>query len=277
MPEIPSMTEMLKAGVHFGHKASKRYPKMEPYIYTVRSGIHIINLEKTTAKLKEALGFVTETVAKGGTVLFLGTKKQARDIIKKYAVDCQMPYISERWLGGLITNFPVVVKVIKKYNKMKADRQAGAYAKYTKKEQLEFDREIERLDRMVGGLASLTKIPEIIYIVDIRNENTAVAEANNKKVPIVAICDTNVNPEKVSYPIPANDDSIGSIEMITRLISEAVKEGQKQSTVSSQQPTGKEQEIVSPAGNASGTGSQPAQPAEKKEAAKPAEKTTIKE
>lgn len=227
MSKIPSMTEMLQAGVHFGHKISKRHPKMEPYLYLIRNGVSIIDLEKTAQKLEEALKFIEDTVSKGGTVLFLGTKRQAQSIIKKYALECNMPYVTERWLGGTITNFGVISKLIRKFTEMKAKKAAGEYEKYTKKEQMEFDKEIGRLEKIVGGIEKLNKLPDIIYLVDIRNEQTALAEANRKKIKTVAICDTNVNPQKVNYAIPANDDATKSIDLITHLVCEAVKEGQK--------------------------------------------------
>lgn len=227
MPEIPDLLTMLKAGVHFGHKISKRHPKMEPYIFTAKNGFHIINIEETQVKLKEALGFVKKIVSSGSTILFLGTKKQARSIIAKAAQDCGMPYITERWLGGTLTNFSAIAKLIDKYRNLKEKRAKGELDKYTKKEKLEFDREIEKLENIVGGIANLKKIPEAIFICDLKKEKTAVREAVKKNIPIVAMCDTNTNPENINYPVPANDDAIKSIELITNLIAQAVKEGRK--------------------------------------------------
>lgn len=227
MSQIPSILEMFKAGAHFGHQVSRRHPKMEPYIFTQKSGIHIIDLEKTQEKLKEALEFVKKVAANGGTILFLGTKKQAQPIIKKYAQASQMPYIIERWLGGTFTNFGEINKVINKFNQLRNNKKSGVLLKYTKKEQLQFDRTITKKERMVGGIDKLQKLPEAMFVVDIKKEVTAVNEANAKGVPIIAICDTNVNPGKIKYAIPANDDAIKTIEMITQLISEAVQEGLK--------------------------------------------------
>lgn len=225
MPKIPDLLEMLKAGLHFGHQTSRWHPKMKPYIFTARNGIHIIDLEKTSEKLEVALDFIKETVKDGGVILFLGTKPQAQEIIKKAALEAEMPYIIHHWLGGTLTNFQQIRKVIEKYNNLKSKKESGELAKYTKKEQSLFDREIERLEQMVGGLANLKKLPDTIFIVDTKHENTAVTEATKKDVPIVAICDTNSNPDKITYPIPANDDGIKSIELIVNLVVDAVKEG----------------------------------------------------
>lgn len=225
MPEIPDLLTMLKSGVHFGHQQSRRHPKMEPFIFTAKSGFHIINLEKTQEKLKEALDFVKKIVSNGGTILFLSTKKQAKPIIEKYAQECEMPYISEHWLGGTFTNFVEIKRVIKRFSTLKKEKASGEMDKYTKKEQLEFKREIEKLQMSVGGIESMTKIPDAVFICGVKDEKTAVLESIKKNIPIVAMCDTNINPEKITYPIPANDDAVKSIELITSLIASAIKEG----------------------------------------------------
>lgn len=225
MSNIPDLLTMLKSGVHFGHQTGKRHPKMEPYIFTVKSGFHIINLEKTQKLLKEALGFVAKIVANGGTILFLSTKKQAQPIIAKYAKECEMPYVNERWLGGTFTNFVEIKKIIKKFTDLKKKKATGELDKYTKKERLEFDREIEKLERMVGGIENLTKIPDAVFVCGIKKEKTAVQEAIKKNIPIVGMCDTNIDPTKITYPIPANDDAVKSIELITSLVFEAINEG----------------------------------------------------
>lgn len=226
MPQVPDLLTLLKSGVHFGHKLSKRNPKMEPFIFTSKNGFHIINIEETQTKLQEALDFVRKVVANGGTILFLGTKKQAQSIVKKHAIECGMPYITERWLGGTFTNYATISKVVKKYRNLKDEKAKGGLEKYTKKEQLDFDREIEKLEKIVGGIAEVTKVPDAIFVCDIKKEKTAVREAIRRNVPIVAICDTNTNPNLITYPIPANDDAIKSIELLTGLVAEAVKEGQ---------------------------------------------------
>jgi small subunit ribosomal protein S2 len=211
--------------MHFGHQKGKWHPKMEPYIFAEKNGIHVIDLEKTQVKLQEALDFIKNTVKAGGIILFVGTKDQAKPIVAKYAQECGMPYVNQRWLGGTLTNLGVVLKLTKKYKDLKSKQESGGLKVYTKKEQLGFLAEIEKLESRVGGIADLKKAPEAIFIIDTKWEKTAIAEANKKKIPLVALCDTNVNPEKVSYPIPANDDATKSIELVTSLVAEAVKEG----------------------------------------------------
>lgn len=225
MPIIPSLLEMLKAGAHFGHQKSKWHPKMEPYIFTIRSGVHIINLEKTAEELAKALEFVKKTVAGGGKVLFIGTKKQAQPIVKKYALEAETPYVIGRWMGGTLTNFSIIIKLVKKLKEMRRQQETGEWAKYTKKEQVGLKKEFDKLENMVGGLELLDKKPDALFIIDVKKEKTAAAEATKTGVPIVAICDTNVNPQRISYVIPANDDATKTIELITRLMAEAVKEG----------------------------------------------------
>lgn len=225
--EIPSLEDLLKAGIHFGHRISKWHPKMEPYIFTVRNNVHIINLEKTREKLEEALKFVEDLSAKGSTILFVGTKKQAQGVVQKNAETCGMPYVIEKWVGGTITNFPVISRQIKKLKKMEEEKEKGEWVKYTKKEQLDLERELVRLKTLFGGISELTKLPDCLFIVDIKEEKTAVREANRKAVPVVAIVDTNANPNLTTYSIPANDDAIKSIEFIVSLISSAILEGKK--------------------------------------------------
>ncbi|MDD2807726.1 MAG: 30S ribosomal protein S2 [Patescibacteria group bacterium] len=227
MPQVPDLMTMLKSGVHFGHQVSRRHPKMKPYIFTSKSGFHIINLEQTQAKLAEAMAFVSKIATNGGTILFLGTKKQAQQIIKQAAIDCGMPYITERWLGGSFTNFTEIHKLSKKFTDLKKRKVTGQLEKYTKKEKLEFDREIEKLEAIVGGIENMNKIPDAIFVCDVKKEKTAVGEAVKRNIPVIAMCDTNVNPANINYPIPANDDAIKSLGLIINLISEAVNEGLK--------------------------------------------------
>ncbi len=228
MPKLPSILEMLQAGVHFGHQASRWHPKMKPYIFGTRNGIHVIDLEQTLVKLDQALTYVRDTIARGGVILFLGTKRQARDIIKTYALDCGMPYVSGRWLGGTLTNYNEVIRLVRHFNDLKAQQASGALAKYTKKEQSNFAKEIEDLENKVGGIKAITRPPDAIFVIDVKKEKTAVAEAWTRKIPIIALTDTNVNPEEVTYPIPSNDDAIKTIELMTRIVAEAVKEGRAQ-------------------------------------------------
>ncbi len=227
MVKFPSVIELAKAGVHLGHKGAKLAPKMEPYIYGAKNTVDLIDLDKTLDKLQAALKFITEVVSQGKVVLFLGTKPPAKDIIKKYAQKVNMPFAAERWLAGTLTNFSTISKLIKKLKKMEEEKKAEGWAKYTKKEQLGLERELTRLGIMAGGIKALTKKPDILYIVDIKKEKTALRETIRCKIPVVAMIDTNANPEMVNWPIPANDDAIKSIELITRLVAEAIEEGQK--------------------------------------------------
>ncbi|MFA5124234.1 MAG: 30S ribosomal protein S2 [Patescibacteria group bacterium] len=231
---LPTLMELLQAGVHFGHQKGRWHPKMKPFIFAERNGVHIIDLEQTLAKLKEAAEFAEKIGANGGNILFVGTKSQAKPLIEKYAKQAGMPYIKERWVGGLFTNFVNVGKLIKKYRSLKEQRDSGALAKYTKKEQVMISKEIERLDKMVGGLESLNRLPDAVFVLDAKREKTAVLEAKKRKIPIIGPCDTNINPDLFTYPIPANDDALNSVDLITRVIAEAINFGkvkQKKETV----------------------------------------------
>ena len=223
--KIPTIEEMLKAGMHFGHRTSKWHPKMEPFIFTARKGIHIIDLTKTRELLTQALDYIKQSVSQGKVILLVGTKIQVKKTIKQVALDTGVPYISERWLGGFLTNFLVIKNLIRKYKDLLEKRQTGKLDKYTKKERLDFDREISKLETNVGGLVSLTKLPDVIFIWDIKKERTALTEAKKKNIPVIAICDTNVDCSGVSYIIPANDDATKTIMLVMNLIKEAIEEG----------------------------------------------------
>ncbi|MFA5020720.1 MAG: 30S ribosomal protein S2 [Patescibacteria group bacterium] len=223
--KLPSIVELLQAGVHFGHQKGRWHPKMKPYIFAERNGVYVIDLEKSLEKLAEAAEFAEKIGANGGTVLFVGTKSQGKNIIEKYAKQAGMPYIKERWVGGLFTNYATVGKLIKKYKSLKEQRESGALAKYTKKEQAEIGKEIERLDKMVGGLESMVKLPEAVFILDAKHEKTALLEARKRRIPIISFADTNINPELLDFPIPANDDAVNSIDIITKTIAEAINFG----------------------------------------------------
>lgn len=223
-----TLLDMLQAGVHFGHQPSRRHPKMEPYLYATRGGVSIINLEKTKAGLTQASAFLRETVATGGTILFVGTKRQAREVVLRAAQNAGMPFVVDRWIGGLFTNFSHVRQLIHKLATLKEQRAAGQLAKYTKKEQLEFEREIERLDKLVGGLGALDRLPSTIVVVDVKHEKTSIREAQLMHVPIVALCDSNVNPAGIDYIIPANDDATKSITFITNILVEAIAQGREE-------------------------------------------------
>jgi len=219
---LPSLEELLKSGVHFGHKTSKRYPKAARYIHTQRGGVHIIDLQKTVEGLQKALDFVEKTVKTGGVILFIGSKKQARAIVKEAAESCNMPYIIGRWLGGTFTNFDNIVKLTRKLEKMEKDEADGMWEVYTKKEQVTFKKEMNKLQENVGGIKLMKRLPKAIFVVDIKKENTAVSEAKKVGIPVIAMVDTNVNPDKVNYPIPANDDAVKSIEIISNLVADTI-------------------------------------------------------
>lgn len=227
MINIPSMEEMLKAGMHFGHRTNRWHPKMKQYIFTSKNGIYIIDLSKSRQKLQEALEFIEKMISEGKSILFVGTKSQVTGPLQKMAKETKQPYVVGKWLGGYLTNFSIVKKSVKKYLDLVEKREGGKLDKYTKKERLNFDREIAKLEVRVGGLTSLTKLPDALFVWDIREEETAVKEARQKNIPIIAICDTNVNPEKVNYPIPANDDSTKTITLILAAVKSAIVEGQK--------------------------------------------------
>lgn len=225
MIKLPSTEEMLAAGMHFGHKTSKWYPKMEPYIFGSRNGVHIIDLAKSRTLLGEALTYIENMIAEGKVVLFVGTKEQVNKPLKEMAESVGVPYINEGWLGGTVTNFQVIRIAIKKYKTLKDEQAMGKLDKYTKKERLEITREMARLEKKVGGLVSLNKVPDAVFIWDIKHEETALAEAKKKNLPVVAICDTNVNPTGVNYIIPGNDDAIKTVKLVLALVAEAVTAG----------------------------------------------------
>ncbi|PIR47642.1 30S ribosomal protein S2 [Candidatus Uhrbacteria bacterium CG10_big_fil_rev_8_21_14_0_10_50_16] len=226
--KLPTMEELLQAGAHFGHLASRWHPKMGEFIFGKRQGVHIIDLEKTLEQLEKVTGYVEQLVANNGNILFLGTKAQTKGYVREAADRCGMPYVTERWLGGTLTNFVEISKLIKRYHMLKRMFETGEMQKkYSKREQLTFEREIADLEIRIGGLKTLDKEPDAIAVFDVRSEMTAIKEANRKGIPVVAICDTNVNPLVVQHVIPANDDAIKSIEMMTDLIAAAVLEGKK--------------------------------------------------
>lgn len=227
MSKQPELVEMLEAGVHYGHRTSRWHPKMEPYIFGERNGIHILDLEKTQELLPEALEFLKGVVSRGGKIMFVGTKTQAKDIVKKYAEECGQPYVINRWLGGTLTNFAQIKNSLKRLKTLKEQSEKGELRKYTKKEQLLLSREIEDLEETVGGIQNITGLPEAMFVVDVRKEKTAVEEATRTGVKVVAMCDTNVNPSNVNYVIPANDDAVKSIEYIVAMVANVVKEGSK--------------------------------------------------
>lgn len=222
-----TLQEMLKAGVHFGHQTSRWHPKMEPYIFCQREGIHIIDLQKTQEKLKEALEFIKKLASSGKKILFVGTKKQAKEIVKKAAESCQMPYIIERWLGGTFTNFKTIHKQIVKLRDLEKKQKLGEFNKYTKKEQLLISEEIARLERFLGGIKELDELPGAVFVVDAVRDALPVKEARRVNIPVVALVDTNANPELIDWPIPSNDDAIKVIELMVNTVAEVIKENYK--------------------------------------------------
>lgn len=227
MKEV-NLLDMLKSGLHFGHRTSKWHPKMAPFIFGSKNNIHIINLETTKVKLEEAGRAAKAMAAKNQVILFVGTKRQAKPLVEQYAKQCGMPYVTERWLGGLLTNFDTVSKLPKKLTSLKEQKEKGELAKYTKKEQLEFDREITKLSRFVGGIESLTKMPDAVFIVDIAEEKTAIREAKSTDTPIFALVDSNTNPDNVTYPIPGNDDATKGIEYVLQVMASYIIDGKKE-------------------------------------------------
>jgi len=223
------MSELLDAGVHFGHQTRRWNPKMRRFIFTDRNGIYIIDLLQTLTYIDEAYEFVKETVAHGGTILFVGTKKQAQEPIQEEAERVGMPYVTHRWLGGMLTNFQTVSKRIGRMKELQAmDAAEDGYAGRGKKEILMLTRERVKLERVLGGIADMTKAPSALWIVDTNKEHIAVSEAQKLRIPVVAVLDTNCDPDVVDFPIPGNDDAIGAVKLLTHIVGEAVIEGKQQ-------------------------------------------------
>lgn len=222
-----SMRQMLEAGLHFGHQTRRWNPKMKPYIYGPRNGIYIINLDTTMRHFRAAYSFVVNLVAKGGSIMFVGTKKQARDIVAKEAERCGMAYVNYRWLGGMMTNFQTIKNSVERLKKIEAMKEDGTINRFPKKEILQMEKELVKLDRTLGGIKNMRTSPDAIFVIDPRNEGIAVNEAGKLKIPVVALTDTNCNPDGIDYLIPGNDDAIRSIKLITSLIADAVLEGKE--------------------------------------------------
>lgn len=230
MISLPKIEDMLKSGMHFGHRTNRWHPKMEQYIFGSKNGIYVIDLRKSREKLKEALEFMSKLVAENKSILFVGTKSQVSEPLKKMAIEAGQAYVVGKWLGGFITNFTVIKKSVKKYTDLIEKKESGKLDKYTKKERLDFDREIKKLETRVAGLVSLNKLPDALFVWDIKEEETAIREAQQKNIPIIAICDTNVNPEEVTYPIPANDDSTKTIALVLDSIKETILSAKKEAS-----------------------------------------------
>jgi len=220
-----SMKELLEAGVHFGHQTQRWNPKMEKYIYGDKSGIHILDLRITHETLEEVASFIQKLVANSGKVLFVGTKPQAQKVIQEQATRAQMPYVNQRWLGGMLTNFKTIIKRVVYLKELNTLETSGEINSYPKPERLRIRREIEKLTKSIGGIVDLNKVPEAIFIVDLLNETTALTEAKKLNIPVVALADSNVDPEYVDYVIPGNDDAIKSIELIASVIADSCLKG----------------------------------------------------
>ncbi len=225
-----TMRDLLEAGVHFGHQTNRWDPKMRPYIFGERNGIHIIDLSQTVRMFADAYEFAAHVAAKGKPIIFVGTKKQAQDAIREQAERSDQFYVINRWLGGMMTNYQTIKKSISRLNELKKMARDGSYAKYTKKEQLMFERERERLERNVGGINGLKGEPGALFVVDPNKEDIAVKEANKLGIPVIAVCDTNCDPERIDYPIPGNDDAIRAIRLFAGAIAEACLEGSKRAS-----------------------------------------------
>jgi len=220
-----SMRQLLEAGVHFGHQTRRWNPKMRPYIFAERNGIHIIDLAQTAKRLETALEFVTETVARGDSVLFVGTKKQAQEPVMQEAVRAGQPYVTRRWLGGMLTNFITIKKRVGLLDQLEARQQAGDFERLSKKEAAKLTDELNKLDAMLGGIRKMKRLPGAVFIIDPHRERIAVTEANKLEIPVVGTGDTNVDPDELDYIIPANDDAIRAIRLLCRLVADAAIEG----------------------------------------------------
>ncbi len=225
--KVPTPEELLSAGVHFGHKTSRWNPKMKNYIFGVKSGVHVFDLEKTALKLKEAAEFAADVAQKGGVIIFVGTKPSVKKIFKEAAQNCGMLYVSERWLGGTLTNFKTISKRIEYYRDLEKKTAEGELKKYTKKEQLGFARQLKNLAINFSGIKNLIKLPEAVFVADLKENLLTVKEAKKAKIKVLAICDTNTDPTIVDYPIPGNDDAASAVKIIVETIGEAVKKGKE--------------------------------------------------
>ena len=227
MASVVSMKQLLEAGVHFGHQTRRWNPKMAEYIFTERNGIYIIDLQKTAKKLNEAYAFARDIAAQGDDILFVGTKKQAQDSVKEEAEHCGMPYVNARWLGGMLTNFTTIKTRIARLNQLRTMRDDGTFELLPKKEVIKLNLEIDKLEKFMGGIKDMTEMPGALFIVDPRKERIAVQEAKKLGIPIVAIVDTNCDPDEIDYVIPGNDDAIRAVKLIAGAMASAIIEGRE--------------------------------------------------
>ena len=227
MASVVTMKQLLEAGVHFGHRTRRWNPKMREYIFTERSGIHIIDLHQTMTRINEYYEMMRRLVAGGGTVLFVGTKRQAQGTVEQEATRCGMPYIHNRWLGGTLTNWATIKQRIDYLNRQERRKANGEFQSLPKIEQLVIDRELAKLNRRIGGIKTLTEMPNLIFVVDTHREELAVKEANKIGIPLIAVADTNSDPDEITYVIPGNDDAIRAVKLITQIMADAVEEGRR--------------------------------------------------
>ena len=224
---VVAMKQLLEAGVHFGHQTRRWDPRMAEYIYQARNGIHIIDLQKTSKKIDEAYAFVKEKVEEGASVLFVGTKKQAQECMKDAAISCGMYYVDQRWLGGMLTNFGTIKKRVQRLKKLETMQEDGTFEVLPKKEVMGLKKEMEKLERNLGGIKEMESLPGVIFIVDPKKERTAILEAKKLKIPVVGLVDTNCSPEDIDFPIPGNDDAIRSVKLIATVMANSVIEGKQ--------------------------------------------------
>ena len=228
---VVAMKQLLEAGVHFGHQTKRWDPKMAEYIYQARNGIHIIDLQKTSKKIDEAYKFIKEVSEEGKDILFVGTKKQAQECIKEAAIKSNMFYVDQRWLGGMLTNFKTIRKRVERLKKLETMQEDGTFDMLPKKEVAELKNEMEKLEKNLGGIKEMTRLPGAMFVVDPKNERIAVLEAKKLNIPIIGLVDTNCNPEDVDYPIPGNDDAIRAVKLITDVMANAIIEGRQGETL----------------------------------------------
>ncbi|HLZ24087.1 MAG TPA: 30S ribosomal protein S2 [Ktedonobacterales bacterium] len=248
MANVATMKQLLEAGVHFGHQTRRWNPKMRPFIFTARNGIHILDLQQTVARLNEAHKFVVSLIANGDTLLFVGTKKQAQEAIQEAAQSSGQFYVNQRWLGGMLTNFETIQKRIKYLRELEDRKERGDFERLPKKEAQKLEDERERLERILGGIKTMRRLPGAIFVVDTKKEHTAVEEARRLEIPVIALADTNTDPDEMDYPIPANDDAIRAVRLLCSKIAEAAAEGRRlrEAAVKDREDGGHEGRVTAP-------------------------------
>lgn len=241
---VVSMKSLLEAGVHFGHQTRRWNPKMAPYIFTERNGIYIIDLQQTVKKIEEAYALIRDFAAEGGEILFVGTKKQAQDSIREEAIRCGMPFVNARWLGGMLTNYKTIKQSIRRLEQLQKMAQDGTFDMLPKKEVAQLEHETERLEKFLGGISHMKGLPAALFVIDPRKERIAVAEANKLGIPVVAIVDTNCDPDEIDYVIPGNDDAIRAVKLIASTMANAVIEGRGGIDGAQEAPAEEKAEVV---------------------------------